>query len=253
MGASTIEAPSKEGVKVTMSTKSSRKLKAEKTQQKLESWKPNASEIQLFDVPAEQRELVRTRLKPFLNGLKTVASYFDTERTPLVVRGRDCWETAQALVLHAMDPGIVYVEGAWKHLPEKHASSAPHGWVTVDGYTVDLVQEFYARRDGSCEIEREPLRTFTHVELEKVLGDIGDWEPVSPLLWAKNKNNWKKLPARFKKIVNFDERPDGTYGTDAQRAEQSTLDDELNSLVFKLAYDSAVAKLNARLEAEGLG
>jgi hypothetical protein len=126
-------------------------------------WYPAADDLPLLHIPKDVRPQLRERLAPWLAKLTHLGG--DTERVG-VQQGR-CYRVAQALVLTAKDPDVKYVEGFW-------GCGASHAWTTVDGYRVDLVQEFYTWRDGK-ENERmyEPFEEFTEQQLRNVMEDQG--------------------------------------------------------------------------------
>lgn len=150
-------------------------------------WYPKASDLQLPEVPADNREQVRARLEPVLARLSSVESIMDGDSVSrLSIKASDCWNVSQSLVLTAKDPDILYVEGAWDFVEkDRYASAAPHGWNLVDGYVVDLSRELYLRQGHAYSVEREPLRQFTHEEVSELLGDFGDWAPLMDILWAR--------------------------------------------------------------------
>ncbi len=237
-----------------------------------ELWYPTAAQLRLPDVPAKQRAKIRAKLAPWLANLNTVEWLLDgREDSTLIglqlpegsaelreyqkhrrnhlahlalesrlgIKAQDGWHVAQSLALAAKG-GAVYVEGAWEHLHGKleYTSPAPHGWVTVDGYIVDLSAEFLARRSGNTitSIEYEPLRAFSYDELKTVLADFGDWEVLTPYLWEQEGG---VVPERLNE--EFDEI-----------AEQTEIWEERASFVHDTAFKPVLDKLSARLIAEGL-
>lgn len=209
-----------------MSTKASRKLAKKK---KLTTWRPQVGELQLFDVPDSQRDHVRQRL-------------YDTNALAnVVVKKADCWNIAQTVVLNAQDDNIKYVEGAWEHLhtdKKRYASAKPHGWVTVDGYVVDLPQEFLTREDSTLMVEREAEHEFSYVEVnqlrEEEFGDSDDWQVFTPYLWEQNGG---VVPERLNQEHDDIET-------------QVAVWEERNSYVYNTAFDPAITRLITRLETE---
>jgi hypothetical protein len=200
-------------------------------------WYPKASDLKLPDVRADKREQVRARLKPILARLTPVdiiLNEADSDVRLAVTKG-DCWRVHQSLVLTAADPGICYIEGAWQSLTSEkkvYADPSPHAWTLVDGYIVDLSNEFLIRRDGPREqVEREPLREFTYTEVRQVLEDLGDWEPLMNVLWS------------------------GTLPEELQEKDGEPFDaakfDKQQDFMHQDAYKPATERLAARLEQEG--
>ncbi len=145
----------------------------------VKTWFPKASDLPLTHLTEEVAAHIRRRLAPWLGSLP--------------VRGGNCWEVAQSLVMAAGDDsGVKYVEGVWKRSWELH-EPVPHGWVTVDGHRVDLTKEFYSWRCGDDEWVYEPLAEFTYsrlVELYETSPDYGSPDcpegDISTMLWVES-------------------------------------------------------------------
>jgi hypothetical protein len=160
-----------------MSTRADRKRRAAKKAQQEAKWYPTAAELQLPQVPAELREQIRARIAPWLAGLH------DYDGNRLAVVAGDCWNAAQSFVLTANDPGVLYVEGSWETTGPNKKGPTPvhHGWMTVDGYIVDLMDERF-RHAGEWTDEEshyEPLNTYTCEEVQDFYDEVGCWEIIS--------------------------------------------------------------------------
>ena len=135
--------PASRGYSMNISTQRKRK--------QVEVWHPKAHNLQLPHVPPEARQAIRKKLSPWLANLKD----YDGQRVGVKVG--DCWNIAQSLTLTAQDDTVQYVEGVWSDCQQ-------HGWNLIDGYVVDLVDEFFIWQGREGERLREPLNVYTVVE-----------------------------------------------------------------------------------------
>jgi hypothetical protein len=85
-----------------------------------------ASHLKLIDVPDHARENVRAFLAPFLQSI-------------LIGEG-ECEYTSRLLTQTAKSPRVEYIEGVWSN--SRMLAPASHFWNTVDGYVVDLTEEY---------------------------------------------------------------------------------------------------------------
>ena len=106
-------------------------------------WCPTAAELQLIDVPEEYRESVRQFLAPILKRM--------THR----IKGGDCYETAQTLMLAANNPRVAYVEGVWTRgdvIPGQEVVSGgeDHPWLhePLKAYTLDEIRKYEREIDS---------------------------------------------------------------------------------------------------------
>lgn len=135
-------------------------------------WYPTVDKLLLLKVPKRQRPRIRERLRPWLSPLRHAVT-----GEPIGVVARSCFETAQALVMTARDPGVKYVEGVYidpwflQHSePGDHPDPEAHAWATVDGFYVDLMDELMAKKSGSARGRRyQEHSIYTHQEVEAFL------------------------------------------------------------------------------------
>jgi hypothetical protein len=140
-------------------------LSTQRRRNEVEVWHPKAHNLQLPHVPPEARQAIRKKLSPWLANLKD----YDGQRVG--VKFGDCWNIAQALTLTAMNESVQYVEGVWS----EHCAS--HGWNLIDGYVVDLVDEFRIWQGSDAERLRESLNVYTVEDVKQFYEDgypVGD-------------------------------------------------------------------------------
>jgi hypothetical protein len=113
-------------------------------------WYPTADELPLLHIPEDVRVQLRQLLARWLGKLTHTGG--NTQRVG--IKQGECYRVAQALVLTAKDPNVVYVEGVWGR------GGSPHAWAMVDGYCVDPINELFVWRDGEREQWYEPFQEF---------------------------------------------------------------------------------------------
>lgn len=281
-----------------MRKSTARKMKADREvylRETTEVWFPKAWDLALPDVPDHAKQSVREHLSKILPLMR----YGYGDRKRLGVRFGECWKIAQNLTVADGSGRTRYVEGAYASLRECECgcnecsgerTAYAHGWNTVDGYTVDLIVEFFIWQTFGKDAEwfHEPLRDFSREEVDEngETSGIDSWD-ISSLLWFEDGGD-ASLPEQFK----WDNRPgastepwgrsdnhnnpayfiDGKYNHDvylksqehadyltrlmAWRAEWGEREDEWNrerdEYVNTIVFDAPFQRMKARLEARQL-
>lgn len=107
----------------------------------------NADKLLLPNVPEHARSQIRDFLRPILGAV--------------LVSSGECWRVAQRLMVVANSSRVQYVEGMY--VAVLRDDPCAHGWNTIDGHIVDLMQEFYSRT-----YLYEPFKTYTLAEFTDI-------------------------------------------------------------------------------------
>lgn len=193
-------------------------------------WHPQVTDLQLPYVPEHARDEVRNFLAPFVYKVR--------------VRAGDCWWVAQRLTHLADSPRVRYVEGVWtrRYELEEKDPPVPHAWVTVDGYPVCLVGEFYNWQSEDNDWVYEPLNDFSVEEMREALEGEAGANYYDTLImsqqrwWEPFKNEEDALP----KYLTVDV----VYELKGKKFEHRLAEREayLAGIVFKDAIERLLAK-----------
>ena len=146
---------------------------------KCDCWTPDVNQMLLAEVPLEHRDSVRRFLAPIFERIN---------RAHYGIRGGNCWETAQTLMLVANDPRVSYVEGVWTrdkssgfYVEKDERQPAPHAWNLVDGYLVDLTAECDQWRTGGDDSPwlHEPMKVYTLDDIRRYEREISHLDGLS--------------------------------------------------------------------------
>jgi hypothetical protein len=223
----------------------------------VEVWFPKARDLALPHVPNSERPRIRKRLSPWLANLKHG------------VKSGWCWKLAQLLALTAQEDDVKYVEGVWSRTYELESGErpVPHAWVTVEGYRVDLVGEFFSWRCGDNEWDYEPLKEYSQTELAELAFDLIsidlspalDSTDLSTYVWS-NDGGYETLPDHLKSEPQFKTQvlppskdyPNGLWGSPEEREALNKFWEMRNEYENRIVFGPAIDRLTARYSSEAV-
>lgn len=204
-----------------------------KEREGVKRWYPTADMLSLPYVPEDARSQIRSLLAGTLAEMKA--------RKFPIVRGQ-CWRTSQILTMVAKSERVQYVEGVWKNC-DCCGSVIHHAWNIVNGYIVDLSEEFYVWQDPDDKPapEREPHTIFKFEEVAEYYDNyVGEFDPdawdiISREYWLCD-GGLNALPSHLQeKKWNWS---DEEYG-------------EVNAVHFKPAFERLQARVTNTASVRG--